>query len=106
MAQSWKTDRWFTSHLNFEPAAREGIEFAPKIEFHDVSLRDGEQQTGLVFNADPKVRIADKLDEVGIHRIEAGLPMVSLTTKEQCGPSPAGACMHRSLAFPAVSWTT
>jgi len=77
MTQPWKADRWFTSYLNFEPAAREGIEFAPKIEFHDVSLRDGEQQTGLVFTAEQKVQIADKLDELGIHRIEAGLPLVS-----------------------------
>ncbi|MGA2001647.1 MAG: hypothetical protein ABSG52_16820 [Terriglobales bacterium] len=77
MKQPWHTDRWFTSYLNFEPEARAGIQFAPSIEFHDVSLRDGEQQTGLVFSADQKLRIADKLDEIGIHRIEAGMPVVS-----------------------------
>jgi len=77
MNQPWKTDRWFTSYLNFEPEARAGVHFAPKIQFHDVSLRDGEQQTGVVFSADEKIRIAEKLNEVGIHRIEAGMPAVS-----------------------------
>ena len=51
MNQPWKTDRWFTSYLNFEPEARAGVHVAPKIQFHDVSLRDGEQQTGVVFTA-------------------------------------------------------
>jgi len=63
--------------LNFEPEARSDVHFAPKIQFHDVSLRDGEQQTGMVFTADDKIRIAEKLNEVGIHRIEAGMPAVS-----------------------------
>jgi isopropylmalate/homocitrate/citramalate synthase len=77
MNEPWKTDQWFTSFLNFEPEARSDLHFAPKVQFHDVSLRDGEQQTGVVFSAEDKIRIAEKLDEVGIHRIEAGMPAVS-----------------------------
>jgi isopropylmalate/homocitrate/citramalate synthase len=42
-----------------------------------VSLRDGEQQSGLIFNKDQKVALAEKLAEAGIHRIEAGMPAVS-----------------------------
>ena len=38
---------------------------------------DGEQQAGAVFTEDDKVRIAEKLAEVGVHRIEAGMPAVS-----------------------------
>jgi len=44
---------------------------------HDVSLRDGEQQAGLVFSCDEKIRIAEKRAEVGVQRIEAGMPAVS-----------------------------
>ncbi|MGB9106201.1 MAG: hypothetical protein WCC59_15700 [Terriglobales bacterium] len=77
MSEPWHTDHWFTSHLNFEREARDAVSFPRAISFHDVSLRDGEQQTGLVFTADQKIRIADKLDEVGFHRIEAGMPVVS-----------------------------
>ena len=51
--------------------------FAPKIKIHDVTLRDGEQQTAVVFRREEKVAIAKQLDALGIHRIEAGMPAVS-----------------------------
>ena len=53
------------------------FKFAKKIEFHDVTLRDGEQQTGVIFTKDDKIRIAEGLAEAGVHRIEAGMPVVS-----------------------------
>jgi isopropylmalate/homocitrate/citramalate synthase len=77
MAEPWLTDRWYTSALNFAEDARSGLRFAPKIEFHDTTLRDGEQQAGIVFTTDDKIRIAEALAEAGVHRIEAGLPAVS-----------------------------
>jgi len=44
---------------------------------HDVTLRDGEQQAGIIYTKDDKVRIAEKLAEAGVHRIETGMPAVS-----------------------------
>jgi len=73
----FKTDKWFTSPWNFSKEARKNINFFENIQFHDVSLRDGEQQSGLIFNKDQKVALAEKLAEVGIQRIEAGMPAVS-----------------------------
>ena len=52
-------------------------QFAPKIKIHDVTLRDGEQQTAVVFRREEKVAIARQLDALGVHRIEAGMPAVS-----------------------------
>ncbi|MDI6600770.1 MAG: hypothetical protein QME46_03185 [Thermoanaerobacteraceae bacterium] len=77
MSTPWKTDKWFVSPWNYEKETTEGLNFAPKIKIHDVTLRDGEQQAGVVFNKDQKVAIAEKLAEVGVHRIEAGMPAVS-----------------------------
>ena len=73
----WKTDDYFVSPWNFAPEAREGTSLPAKVEFHDVTLRDGEQQAGVELNADEKVAIAEKLAEAGVQRIEAGLPAVS-----------------------------
>jgi isopropylmalate/homocitrate/citramalate synthase len=56
---------------------RKNDTFVPKIKIHDVTLRDGEQQTGVVFRREEKVAIAKKLDALGVHRIEAGMPAVS-----------------------------
>src|SRR5258707_10075450 len=77
MAQPWKTDKWFTSPWNFLPEVRKNFSFPSKIKIHDVTLRDGEQQTAVVFRREEKVAIARQLDALGVHRIEAGMPAVS-----------------------------
>lgn len=75
--QPWHTHDWFTSPWNFLPEVTEGLKFPEKIKIHDVTLRDGEQQAGVIFTKDDKVRIASMLAEAGVHRIEAGMPAVS-----------------------------
>jgi len=77
MSTPWKTDQWYTSPWNWLPEVREKMNFPAKIRIHDVSLRDGEQQTGIAYRRADKVAIAKKLDEAGVHRIEAGMPAVS-----------------------------
>lgn len=42
----------------------------------DTTLRDGEQTAGVVFSNQEKIRIARMLDEVGVHQIEAGIPVM------------------------------
>ncbi len=76
-AHPWKTDQWFVSPWNYTDEAREGFNFPSKIKIHDATLRDGEQQAGIEFTADDKIRIAEMLAEAGVHRIEAGFPGVS-----------------------------
>lgn len=45
-----------------------------KVELYDTTLRDGAQTEGISYSVQDKVRIARKLDEMGIHFIEAGWP--------------------------------
>jgi isopropylmalate/homocitrate/citramalate synthase len=75
--EPWHTDQWFTSPWNFLPEIREELSLPATVQVHDVTLRDGEQQAGVVFTKDDKLRIAEALAEAGVHRIEAGLPAVS-----------------------------
>lgn len=75
--QPWHTDSWFTSPWNHAADVTSELAFPPSIQIHDVTLRDGEQQAGVTFTADDKVRIAEALAQAGVHRIEAGLPAVS-----------------------------
>ena len=67
---------WLNSPWNNAEEVRQQLNFAEKIQLHDVTLRDGEQQAGLVFSHDDKIAIAERLAEVGIHRIEAGPPFL------------------------------
>jgi isopropylmalate/homocitrate/citramalate synthase len=75
--EPWKTEQYFVSPWNYAEEVRSSLHFADKIKVHDVTLRDGEQQTGIIFTKDEKIRIAEALAEAGVHRIEAGMPVVS-----------------------------
>ena len=75
--EPWKNKNWFVSPHDFAKPVRARFKFPERVTFHDVTLRDGEQQTGVVFNKDDKIRIAEVLAEAGVQRIEAGMPMVS-----------------------------
>ena len=75
--QPWKTHDYFVSPWNYQDEANAGFDPPTSIEVHDVTLRDGEQQAGIEFTPDEKMRIAEALAEAGVQRIEAGLPAVS-----------------------------
>lgn len=45
-----------------------------RVILYDTTLRDGSQAEDIAFSLEDKVRIAQKLDELGIHYIEGGWP--------------------------------
>jgi isopropylmalate/homocitrate/citramalate synthase len=73
----WKTDDWFVSPWNYVDEVTKDFNPPKKVIIHDVTLRDGEQQAGVIYTKDDKVRIAEKLAEAGVQRIETGMPAVS-----------------------------
>ena len=89
---------WWVSPYNFADEVRGGFELPEKVEIHDATLRDGEQTPGVVFRKEDKVRIAQMLDEVGVERIEAGMPAVSeedfAAIKEITGSGLEGEDLH------------
>ena len=88
----YRENAWWASPYNDAPEVLETLKIKPKVELHDATLRDGEQTPGVVFSKDDKIRIAEKLIEVGIERIEAGMPAVSKSDydaiKEICKRNP------------------
>ena len=73
----WKNENWWISPYNFNKEVRDNIEIPAKVEIHDATLRDGEQTPGVVFRKEDKIEIAKLLNDVGVERIEAGMPAVS-----------------------------
>lgn len=69
--------KWWVSPYNFASEVQSEFNLPEHVEIHDATLRDGEQTPGVVFRKEDKVRIAQMLDEVGVERIEAGMPAVS-----------------------------
>jgi isopropylmalate/homocitrate/citramalate synthase len=69
--------RWFVSPWNFADATVASLTPPSRVEFHDTTLRDGEQQAGIAFTREDKVAIAKKLAHAKVDRIEAGMAAVS-----------------------------
>ncbi len=57
--------KWWVSPSNYDAEVTKDFHFAKNIEFLDTTLRDGEQQAGIVLNMKDKIKIAQKLDEMG-----------------------------------------
>ena len=47
---------------------------AAKVVLYDTTLRDGTQMEGISLSVEDKLKIAKKLDELGVHYIEGGWP--------------------------------
>ncbi len=45
-----------------------------QVKLYDTTLRDGSQAEGISFQLEDKVRIAQRLDDLGVHYIEGGWP--------------------------------
>ena len=53
-----------------------------KVVIYDTTLRDGSQSEGISFTVNDKVKIAEKLDRLGVHYIEGGWPGSNPKDKE------------------------
>jgi len=73
---------WWVSELNDKAEVLGESHFPKAFKFYDTTLRDGEQTIGISWNKEEKLEIAKMLDELGVDRIEAGMPVVSKEDKE------------------------
>lgn len=70
---------------DMETIKKENMKLADKIYIFDTTLRDGEQAPGVALTVDEKIQIAEKLDKLGVDKIEAGFPASSKGEVKACG---------------------
>ncbi len=74
--EHFENGKWWVSPLNFEPEVISDLR-GKTVQIHDVTLRDGEQTVGVAFSPEERVAIAEALSDIGIHRLEIGMPPAS-----------------------------
>ena len=73
---------FWVSEFNQQPEILGESHFPKNLKFYDTTLRDGEQTIGVSLDKEEKLQIAKMLDELGVDRIEAGMPVVSNEDKQ------------------------
>ena len=73
----YEQGQYWLSPMNFLPEALDKSEVQESVLVHDVSLRDGEQTPGVVFTIEERIQLARVLSELGVDRIEFGMPVAS-----------------------------
>lgn len=69
MAAEWLTQIGSRSTFGGVPTDTSGL----RVQFYDTTLRDGEQQSGVIFSTEQKVRIFRALESAGVPMIETGM---------------------------------
>ncbi|MCZ7567796.1 MAG: hypothetical protein M5U01_04250 [Ardenticatenaceae bacterium] len=78
MSEPWQSEQWHVSPFNFASEVRSAVHPPSEVTMVDCTLREGEQQAGVVLRRDEKLRLAHCLDALGIPQLEAGMPAISL----------------------------
>lgn len=77
-----RKDQYYLSTFNDFPEVKQNVSFPKHLTLSDCTLRDGEQQAGVVFTKEDKIEIAEYLDAMHIPEIEAGMPCNSVDDAE------------------------
>lgn len=77
-----RDDRKLWEISPFSAEAHAGSHFPSEVRIADCTLRDGEQQAGIVFTKQDKIDLARALDRLGVYEIEAGTPASSAEDRQ------------------------
>jgi isopropylmalate/homocitrate/citramalate synthase len=75
--EPWKSENWWVSPWNFMEEVTKNSKAVKRPAIVDVTLRDGEQQAGIIFSKDEKIRLAEEIAALGVYRIEPCMPIIS-----------------------------
>lgn len=83
IGQPWYDESKWVSPMNHEKGVMTNT-LSPSIYIHDVTLRDGEQTTGLNWTEEERIEIALLLNDLGVKSIEVGMPIISEDIVRAC----------------------
>jgi len=75
-SKKWLNKDFWTTEFNWLEDVRKDFEIQDQIWVHDCTMREAEQQIGIVFKPDEKLAIAKQLDKLGVNSFEI-FPVIS-----------------------------
>lgn len=68
----WFNNKWWISPFNYEEEVLQSFNLPKKVYVRDSTIREGEETPGIYYNLDQKIKIVEKLEDIGIRHIDCG----------------------------------
>jgi len=68
----WFNKKWWVSPLNYNENVLKSFNLPEKVYVRDSTIREGEETPGVYYTLDQKIKIVEKLEEIGIEHIDCG----------------------------------
>ncbi len=68
----WFNEKWWISPLNYIDEVRESFHLPNRVYVRDSTIREGEETPGVYYTLDQKIKIVEKLEELGVEHIDCG----------------------------------
>jgi len=68
----WFNERWWVSHLNYINSVTDFFQLPKNVYVRDSTIREGEETPGVYYSLEQKIKIVEKLEEIGVKHIDCG----------------------------------
>jgi len=68
----WFNEKWWISSLNYIDEVRKSFNLPNRVYVRDSTVREGEETPGVYYTLDQKIKIVEKLEELGVEHIDCG----------------------------------
>jgi len=68
----WFNDKWWISPLNYDEELTGDFDLPAKVYVRDSTIREGEETPGVYYTLEQKIKIVEKLEELGVKHIDCG----------------------------------
>jgi len=68
----WFNDKWWVSPINYLDDVRNSFNLSKQVFVRDSTIREGEETPGVYYTLEEKLKIVEKLEDIGIKHIDCG----------------------------------
>lgn len=68
----WFNNNWWVSPLNYTTEVNQSFQLPNRVYIRDSTIREGEETPGVRYSLNEKIKIVEKLEDIGIEHIDCG----------------------------------
>jgi len=68
----WFNDKWWVSPINYLDDVQNSLDLPKQVFVRDSTIREGEETPGVYYKLEEKLKIVEKLEDIGIRHIDCG----------------------------------